>query len=142
MLTYLLAGGNHNICVVGDDDQSIYRFRGATIENIMRFKERYENEGLKVIQLELAENYRSVQNILDAANAVIANNKLRIADKRLRSFAGNDGDKVTLFTANNEMDEAQFIVDEIMANVKNGRTMKDHAVLYRMNAQSRNIEIM
>ena len=142
VLTYLLAGGNHNICVVGDDDQSIYRFRGATIENIMRFKERYENEGLKVIQLELAENYRSVQNILDAANAVIANNKLRLADKRLRSFAGNDGDKVTLFTANNEMDEAQFIVDEIMANVKNGRTMKDHAVLYRMNAQSRNIEIM
>lgn len=142
VLTYLLAGGYHNICVVGDDDQSIYRFRGATIENIMRFKERYEDEGLKVIQLELAENYRSMQNILDAANGVIKNNDTRLADKRLRSYAGKDGDKVILYTSNNEMDEAQFIVDEIVENVKNGRAYKDHAVLYRMNAQSRNIEIM
>ncbi len=142
VLTYLLAGGRHNICVVGDDDQSIYRFRGATIENIMRFKERYEAEGLKVIQLELAENYRSMQNILDAANAVIANNKTRLADKRLRSYAGKDGDKVTLFTANNEMEESQYIVDEILNNAKNGYQMKDQAVLYRMNAQSRNLEVM
>lgn len=142
VLTYLLAGGYHNICVVGDDDQSIYRFRGATIENIMRFKERYEDEGLKVIQLELAENYRSMQNILDAANGVIKNNDTRLADKKLRSYAGKDGDKVVLYTANTEMDEAQYIVDEIVENVKNGRAYKDHAVLYRMNAQSRNIEIM
>lgn len=142
VLTYLLAGGYHNICVVGDDDQSIYRFRGATIENIMRFKERYEKEGLKVIQLELAENYRSHQNILDAANSVISNNQTRLADKKLRSFAGKQGDKVTLYTANDEMDEARFIIDEINENVKNGRQYKDHAVLYRMNAQSRNIEIM
>lgn len=142
VLTYLLAGGYHNICVVGDDDQSIYRFRGATIENIMRFKERYEDEGLKVIQLELAENYRSMQNILDAANSVIKNNQTRLADKRLRSYAGKDGDKIVLYTGNDEMQEAQFIVDEINKNVKNGRSYKDHAVLYRMNAQSRNIEIL
>lgn len=142
ILTYLLAGEYHNICVVGDDDQSIYRFRGATIENIMRFKERYEKEGLKVIQLELAENYRSMQNILDAANSVISNNKTRLADKKLRSYAGSDGDKVTLYTAQNEMAEAQYIVDEINENVKNGKKYRDHAVLYRMNAQSRNIEIM
>lgn len=142
VLTYLLAGGYHNICVVGDDDQSIYRFRGATIENIMRFKERYEKEGLKVIQLELAENYRSHQNILDAANSVISNNITRLADKRLRSFTGRQGEKVTLYTASDEGDEARFIVDEINENVKNGRQYKDHAVLYRMNSQSRNIEIM
>lgn len=142
VLTYLLAGGYHNICVVGDDDQSIYRFRGATIENIMRFKERYEKEGLKVIQLELAENYRSHQNILDAANSVISNNITRLADKRLRSFTGRQGEKVTLYTASDEGDEARFIIDEINENVKNGRQYKDHAVLYRMNSQSRNIEIM
>lgn len=142
VLTYLLAGEYHNICVVGDDDQSIYRFRGATIENIMRFKERYEDEGLKVVQLELAENYRSKQNILDAANAVIKNNKTRLADKHLRSYSGQDGDKVTLYTAANEMDEAQFIVDQINESVRNGRAYKDHAVLYRMNAQSRNMEIV
>lgn len=142
ILTYLLSGKWHNICVVGDDDQSIYRFRGATIENILRFKERYEDEGLKVIQLELAENYRSMQNILNAANAVIANNKTRLADKKLRSYSGKDGDKVVLYTAENEMEEAQFIIDEITENVKCGRSYKDHAVLYRMNAQSRNIEIM
>lgn len=142
VLTYLLAGGYHNICVVGDDDQSIYRFRGATIENIMRFKERYEDEGLKVIQLELAENYRSMQNILNAANGVIRNNQTRLADKRLRSYAGEDGDKVVLYSGNNEMEEAQFIVDEITKNVRNGRSYRDHAVLYRMNAQSRNIEIL
>ncbi len=142
ILTYLLSGGYHNICVVGDDDQSIYRFRGATIENIMRFKERYEDEGLKVIQLELAENYRSMQNILDAANAVISNNKTRLADKSLHSYAGKQGEKVVLYTGLNEMDEAQFIIDEINENVRNGMSYGDHAVLYRMNAQSRNIEIM
>ena len=142
MLTYMLAEEYHNICVVGDDDQSIYSFRGATIENIMRFKERYEKDGLKVIQLELAENYRSKQNILDAANAVIANNSTRLADKHLRSYAGKDGDKVVLYTATGETDEAQFIVDEIIENVKNGMKYSDHAVLYRMNAQSRNIEMM
>lgn len=142
ILTYLLADGYRNICVVGDDDQSIYRFRGATIENIMRFKERYEKEGVKVIQLQLAENYRSMQNILDAANAVIKNNKTRLADKRLRSYAGKEGEKIVLYTADSEMGEAQFIIDEINENVKNGKRYKDHAVLYRMNAQSRNIEIM
>lgn len=142
ILTYLLADKYHNICVVGDDDQSIYKFRGATIENIMRFKERYEKEGLTVIQLELAENYRSMQNILDAANGVIKNNKTRLADKRLRSYAGQAGDKVVIYTANNETEEAQFIIDQINKNVRNGMEYRDHAVLYRMNAQSRNIEIM
>ncbi len=142
VLTYLLAGEYHNICVVGDDDQSIYRFRGATIENIMRFRERYEKEGLRVIQLELAENYRSKQNILDAANSVIKNNKTRLAEKHLKSYTHQDGERVVLYTAASETDEAQFIIDEINENVKNGRSYRDHAVLYRMNAQSRNIEIM
>ncbi len=142
VLTYTLAGGYHNICVVGDDDQSIYRFRGATIENIMRFKERYEAEGLTVIQLELAENYRSKQNILDAANAVIKNNSTRLADKHLRSFTGQEGEKITVYTASGETDEARFIVDEINDSVEKGRSYRDHAVLYRMNAQSRNIEMM
>ncbi len=142
VLTYLLADGYHNICVVGDDDQSIYRFRGATIENIMRFKERYEDEGLEVIQLELAENYRSMQNVLDAANAVIKNNKTRLAEKHLRSYSGREGEKVYLYTASSETDEAQFIIDEIESNVSKGMSYKDHAVLYRMNAQSRAIEIM
>ena len=142
ILTYLLAGGYHNICVVGDDDQSIYKFRGATIENILRFKERYADEGIKVIQLELAENYRSMQNILDAANSVIKNNSTRLADKRLRSYSGENGDKVVFYTANNEIEEAQFIINEINKNVDSGMQYRDHAVLYRMNAQSRNIEIM
>lgn len=135
MLVSLLAGGYKNICVVGDDDQSIYRFRGATIENILSFEQQYKNA--KVIRLE--QNYRSTQNILDGANAVISNNKNR-KGKKLWTAAG-EGDKIILNTVENEMKESEFIADEILKNVKNGRKMSDHAILYRMNAQSRNLEI-
>lgn len=135
VLTSILADKYKNICVVGDDDQSIYRFRGATIENILSFEEHYHNA--TVIRLE--QNYRSTQNILDGANAVISNNKKR-KGKRLWTDAGA-GEKIIFNTAKNEADESSFIVDEILKNVKAGRKMSDHAVLYRMNAQSRNIEI-
>lgn len=136
VLTSLLADKYKNICVVGDDDQSIYRFRGATIENILSFEQHYK--GAVVIRLE--ENYRSTQNILDGANAVIANNKNR-KGKTLFTRSGS-GEKIILNTALNESDESAFIIDEILKNVKNGRKLSDHAILYRMNAQSRNLEIM
>ena len=135
ILVSLLAGGYNNICVVGDDDQSIYRFRGATIENILSFENQYKNA--RVIRLE--QNYRSTQNILDAANAVIANNKNR-QGKSLWTQAGS-GEKIIFNTLEDEAAEASFIAQEILKNVKNGKKMSDHAVLYRMNAQSRNIEI-
>lgn len=136
VLTSLLADKYKNICVVGDDDQSIYRFRGATIENILSFEQHYK--GAVVIRLE--ENYRSTQNILDAANAVIANNKNR-KGKTLFTRSG-EGAKIVFNTAMNESDESSFIIDEILKNVRNGRKFSDHAILYRMNAQSRNLEIM
>lgn len=135
ILVSLLTGGYNNICVVGDDDQSIYRFRGATIENILSFENQYKNA--RVIRLE--QNYRSTQNILDAANAVIANNKNR-KGKNLWTQAGS-GEKIIFNTLEDEAAEASFIAQEILKNVKNGKKMSDHAVLYRMNAQSRNIEI-
>lgn len=135
ILVSLLAGGYKNICVVGDDDQSIYRFRGATIENILSFEQQYKNA--KVIRLE--QNYRSTQNILDGANAIIANNKNR-KGKSLWTSAGA-GEKIILNTVNSERDESDFIADEIMKNVAHGKKMSDHAILYRMNAQSRNLEI-
>ena len=135
VLVSLLAGGYKNICVVGDDDQSIYRFRGATIENILSFEQQYKNA--KVIRLE--QNYRSTQNILDGANAVIANNKNR-KGKKLWTAAGA-GDKIVLNTVNSEAEESTFIAEEILKNVKAGKKMSDHAILYRMNAQSRNLEI-
>lgn len=136
VLTSLFADMYKNICVVGDDDQSIYRFRGATIENILSFEQHYK--GAKVIRLE--ENYRSTQNILDGANAVISNNKNR-KGKTLFTRSGA-GDKIILNTASNESEESSYIVEEILKNVKNGRKFSDHAILYRMNAQSRNLEIM
>lgn len=136
VLTSLLADKYKNICVVGDDDQSIYRFRGATIENILSFEQHYK--GAEVIRLE--ENYRSTQNILDGANAVIANNKNR-KGKTLYTRLG-DGDKIVLNTAMNESEESSYIIDEILKNVRNGRRLSDHAILYRMNAQSRNLEVM
>lgn len=135
VLTSLLADKYKNICVVGDDDQSIYRFRGATIENILSFENHYK--GAKVIRLE--ENYRSTQNILDSANAVISNNTKR-KGKKLWTAMGT-GSKIIRNTAQNEAGEATFIAEEILKNVNEGRKMREHAILYRMNAQSRNIEI-
>ena len=133
-LTGLLADGYRNICVVGDDDQSIYRFRGATIENILSFETRYPDAA--VIRLE--QNYRSTQNILDAANAVIANNSQR-KGKNLWT-ANGAGEKITLETTEDETAEAAFIAEKITDSVAGGRRFADHAVLYRMNAMSGPIE--
>ena len=133
-LTSLLADKYKNICVVGDDDQSIYKFRGATIENILSFENRYPNA--KVIRLE--QNYRSTQTILDAANAVIANNQQR-KGKNLWT-ANGIGDAITVNTSYDEREEARFVAETVMKDVANGRKMSDHAVLYRMNSQSNNIE--
>ncbi len=134
LLASTLAGGYENICVVGDDDQSIYRFRGATIENILSFESQYK--GARVIRLE--QNYRSTKNILEASNAVIRNNEGR-KGKELWTDHG-EGDKVQCYTAMNEHDEAQYVAAQILGSFSAGRHWKDHAVLYRMNAQSNQIE--
>ena len=134
LLASTLAGGYENFCVVGDDDQSIYRFRGATIENILSFEEQYK--GCRVIRLE--ENYRSTRHILEASNAVIRNNQGR-KGKELWTRAG-EGEKLQLYTAMNENDEAQYVAARILEDYSQGRHWKDHAVLYRMNAQSNQVE--
>lgn len=134
VLTSILADKYRNICVVGDDDQSIYKFRGATIENILSFEERYPDA--KVIRLE--QNYRSTQTILDAANAVIANNQQR-KGKNLWTDNGK-GDCIILNTSYDEREEARFIADTVMKNASEGIKMSDNAVLYRMNAQSSTVE--
>ncbi len=135
LLSSLLAGGRENICVVGDDDQSIYRFRGATIENILSFEDQYK--GCRTIRLE--QNYRSTKNILDAANAVIRHNQGR-KGKELWT-AGAAGDKVQLYTAMNENDEARFVADKLMEDYRAGKRWNSHAILYRMNAQSNQLEV-
>ena len=134
-LTLLLSGGYNNIMVVGDDDQSIYRFRGATIENILNFEETCK--GAQVIKLE--QNYRSTKRILDAANSVISKNTSR-HDKTLWT-SGEEGDKIVLRKLGNQNDEARFICDEILSGLRS-KTMsyRDYAVLYRTNAQSRSLE--
>ena len=133
-LVSLLTGPEKNICVVGDDDQSIYRFRGATIENILNFECVYP--GTKTIRLE--QNYRSTSNILNAANCVIQHNTER-KGKTLWTQNG-EGDKVQVYTAENEQDEASHIADIIGQHLREGGHLADHAVLYRMNAQSAPLE--
>ena len=123
-----------NLCVVGDDDQSIYKFRGATIENILSFENTFKNA--KMIRLE--QNYRSTQNILNAANEVISNNTMR-KGKTLWTENGQ-GEKIKVHTAENERDEANFIAQTILDGVADGRKYSDYAILYRMNAQSNAIE--
>ncbi len=130
----LLAKESGNICVVGDDDQSIYRFRGATIENILNFEQDFP--GAKVIRLE--QNYRSTQNILSAANAVISNNTQR-KGKTLWTAAGA-GKKLHLHEAGDETKEAEKAAEVIADGVKDGKKYSDFAVLYRMNAQSLSFE--
>ena len=132
-LTSLLAGGYENICVVGDDDQSIYKFRGATIENILSFEKQFK--GTRVIRLE--QNYRSTQAILNAANTVISNNKGR-KGKKLWTENGA-GEKIKVFEAQNESDEANYVAGSIIARSK-GQNFKDYAILYRTNAQSNALE--
>lgn len=133
LLTSLLAGHYQNICVVGDDDQSIYRFRGATIENILNFEKMYRS--CRTIRLE--QNYRSTQCILDAANAVIAHN---IGRKGKRLWTANpSGEQVSVFQAMNESHEASYIASKILSN-SNGREFGKYAILYRTNAQSNSLE--
>ena len=134
LLASTLAGGYENFCVVGDDDQSIYRFRGATIENILSFEKQYP--ACRTIRLE--ENYRSTKHILEASNAVIRNNQGR-KGKELWTRAG-EGEKLHLYTAMNESDEAQYVAARILEDYSQGIPWKDHAVLYRMNAQSNQME--
>ena len=135
MLTSMLAAVHQNICVVGDDDQSIYKFRGANINNILDFEKEFSNT--KVIKLE--QNYRSTQNILNAANSVISNNMGR-KGKTLWTDNG-DGDKIDLYEAENEYGEAEYIAKQIDDAVNiNGFRFSDCAILYRTNAQSRVIE--
>ena len=134
VLTSLLAGGYRNICVVGDDDQSIYKFRGATIENILSFENQYEETA--VIRLE--QNYRSTSIILDAANAVIKNNQGRKGKTLWTETEG--GDKICLRLLTDERDEGRYVADEILNAVATGRSFSDFAILYRTNAQSSSIE--
>ena len=133
-LAALLTNQAKNICVVGDDDQSIYRFRGADITNILSFERQFR--GARVIRLE--QNYRSTQNILDAANAVIRHNQGR-KGKTLWTENGR-GELVTVKTTYNESDEANFVLGQIMMYYRRGGNWGDCAVLYRTNAQSNAME--
>lgn len=134
-LVTLMAEGTENIMAVGDDDQSIYKFRGATIKNIMDFDKIYPDA--TVIKLE--QNYRSTKKILEAANAVIKNNAQRKGKNLWTS--GDDGENITVATLSNQNEEARFISDTVFSTVTNNtHTYKDFAVLYRTNAQSRSIE--
>ncbi len=134
LLSSMLAGGYGNICVVGDDDQSIYKFRGATIENILSFEGQYK----KCRTIRLEQNYRSTAHILDAANAVIRNNQGR---KGKELWTDKDaGNKIRIYVADNEHEEAQYVASQIMADYGRGENWRDHAVLYRMNAQSNQLE--
>ena len=133
-LIKLLSGPDGNLCVVGDDDQSIYKFRGANIMNILNFEEYFNN--VKTIRLE--QNYRSSQNILDAANAVISNNLGR-KKKRLWTESG-EGEKVVFNVYENGYEEATGIAEDIAGRCRDGAEYNDFAILYRTNAQSRTLE--
>ena len=134
-LVKLLAMGHQNICVVGDDDQSIYGWRGADIRNILEFEKDYN----KVFVVKLEQNYRSTQVILDTANHLIANN---IERKKKRLWSDKkDGELVKVKCLRNEVEEANYVVNEIYENAsRTNRPYSDYAVLYRANAQARAIE--
>ena len=134
ILTKMMSAKYKNICVVGDNDQSIYMFRGANYRNILNFEKDYKNT--RVILLE--ENYRSTKNILDVANSIIKNNKSR-KDKTLWTN-NDDGLKIKYHRSSNEKDESFYVVSEIKKLLNNGVPLSEIAVLYRANAQSRNIE--
>lgn len=133
-LIKLLAGNKGNLCVVGDDDQSIYKFRGANVENILDFDKYFKD--VKVVRLE--QNYRSTKNILDAANSVIQNNSARKSKKLWTESA--EGEKIHLHVAYSEHDEAGVISSEILKRVEEGRKYSDFAILYRIGSQSGVIE--
>ena len=134
LLISLLAGGHGNLCVVGDDDQSIYRFRGATIENILSFEQQFP--GCRSIRLE--QNYRSTEEILDAANKVIRHNTGR-KGKELWTSLGS-GEDVRVCRLYDENEEASAVASDILADYSKGMHWQDHAILYRMNAQSSQFE--
>ncbi|MCG7215954.1 DNA helicase PcrA [Paenibacillus mucilaginosus] len=134
MLCRMLADKHKRICVVGDSDQSIYKWRGADISNILDFEKDYPN----ATTILLEQNYRSTSNILNAANKVIANNTGRKVKNLWTDKA--EGDKIKVYQADSEHEEGYFITGEIRRNLDNGRRYKDHAILYRTNAQSRVIE--
>lgn len=134
LLASLLTNSNKNLCVVGDDDQSIYKFRGATIENILSFESNFNN--CKLIRLE--QNYRSTGHILSAANDVIRNNIDR-KGKELWTDRGN-GDLIEYYYAENQDEEAKYVSNMILSGFSSGKNWRDFAVLYRVNAQSNNIE--
>jgi DNA helicase-2/ATP-dependent DNA helicase PcrA len=133
-LVNTLAAAHRNLCVVGDDDQSVYSWRGADIRNILDFERDYPEA--KVVKLE--QNYRSTQTILDAANAVVANNASRKA-KELWT-AGDEGERIRVFAASDEYAEARFVVSEIEKLTGRGESARDIAAFYRTNAQSRALE--
>jgi len=133
-LVSMLAEGHRNVCVVGDDDQSIYKFRGATIENILNFEGQFSN--CKVIKLE--QNYRSTKNILSSANSIICNNTKRKGKELWTSKDG--GEKVTVHQCNNEREEVDYIITKMQDAVKSGIKLNDIAILYRLNAQSNVVE--
>ena len=130
----MLAGDSGRVIIVGDDDQSIYGWRGAQVENIQRFLKDFP--GAETIRLE--QNYRSTNNILKAANALIANNNGRLGKELWTD--GSDGEKISLYCAFNELDEARFVVNRIKTWHENGNALQDCAILYRSNAQSRVLE--
>ena len=135
-LVALLSAAHQNLCVVGDDDQSIYKFRGATIENILSFEKQFPH----VHTIRLEQNYRSTQTILNAANAVIVHNATR---KGKTLWTDNvPGEKIFCYRALDETGEASFVAETVLQNVRDGAKFSDHAVLYRMNAQSAGIERM
>jgi DNA helicase-2/ATP-dependent DNA helicase PcrA len=134
LLVKMLSSGYDNLCVVGDDDQSIYKFRGATIKNIIEFEKSYPSA--KIIRLE--QNYRSTKNILSTANSVIKNN---INRKGKALWTQNEeGEKISVHTAYSEHDEANYIADIIKQKVQDGYKYSDFSILYRMNSQSNVIE--
>lgn len=134
LLCSLLAGGYENICVVGDDDQSIYKFRGATIKNIMEFEKQYKD----AVTIRLEQNYRSTTNILSAANEVIAYNRQR-KGKTLWTKNGT-GDKVQIYTGETQEEEAEYIAKKVLEGVEKGGKLSDFTVLYRNNVLSNSIE--
>ncbi len=135
VLCSLLAGGYNNLCVVGDDDQSIYKFRGATIENIIQFEERYKN----ALTIRLEQNYRSTSPILEGANSVIANNDNRKGKNLWTDRPG--GEKITLYVGETQEEEAQYIASQILNGVASGGRLSEYAVLYRNHALSNSIEM-
>lgn len=134
LIVSMLAERSNNICVVGDDDQSIYKFRGATIENILTFEKEFR--GCRVIRME--QNYRSTGHILSAANSVIKNNTERKGKTLWTSKS--DGSKLVYYSAMDEDDEADFVVSKILESRENGENFRDNAVLYRLNALSNRLE--